>query len=154
MPPAAPPAAAEIPAPAAAGLRALIVFFETLSPDSVAQIGSIYAPDARFRDPFNEVQGVPAIARIFVDMFERTRGPRFVITGSVQQGHEAFVTWDFHFGSGGNAMRIQGCSQLHFDAQGRVDVHRDYWDAAGELYEKLPLLGGLMRALKRRLTAH
>jgi hypothetical protein len=25
----------------------------------------------------------------------------------------------------------------------------DYWDAAEELYEKLPVLGGLMRWLKR-----
>ena len=29
-------------------------------------------------------------------------------------------------------------------------MHRDYWDAAEELYEKLPILGGLMRWLKRR----
>jgi hypothetical protein len=31
-----------------------------------------------------------------------------------------------------------------------VAYHRDYWDAAEELYEKLPVLGGLMRFLKRR----
>jgi hypothetical protein len=31
-----------------------------------------------------------------------------------------------------------------------VNYHRDYWDAAGELYEQLPLVGGLMRWLKKR----
>ncbi|WP_413888997.1 hypothetical protein [Candidatus Aalborgicola defluviihabitans] len=36
---------------------------------------------------------------------------------------------------------------------GRILDHRDYWDAAEELYEKLPLLGGLMRWLKRRANA-
>ena len=36
------------------------------------------------------------------------------------------------------------------DNAGRVAFHRDYWDAAEELYEKLPGLGGLMRWLKRR----
>lgn len=41
-------------------------------------------------------------------------------------------------------------SHLHWDAEGRTVMHRDYWDAAEELYEKLPLLGGLMRWLKRR----
>ena len=39
---------------------------------------------------------------------------------------------------------------LVFNEQGLVTMHRDYWDAAEELYEKLPLLGGLMRWLKRR----
>jgi len=34
-----------------------------------------------------------------------------------------------------------------------VTYHRDYWDTAEELYAKLPLLGGLMRLLRRRLAA-
>jgi steroid delta-isomerase len=36
---------------------------------------------------------------------------------------------------------------------GRVVYHRDYWDAAGELYERIPLLGALMRGVRRRLRA-
>jgi hypothetical protein len=39
---------------------------------------------------------------------------------------------------------------LVLDEAGRITLHRDYWDAAEELYEKLPLIGGLMRWLKRR----
>jgi hypothetical protein len=31
-----------------------------------------------------------------------------------------------------------------------VSLHRDYWDAAEELYEKLPVVGSVMRWLKRR----
>ncbi len=134
-------------------LRNLIDFFETLAPASLPGISRIYAADARFRDPFNEVQGLRAIEGIFEDMFVRTRNPRFVITSAVEQGDQAFVTWDFTFGSGSRAMRIQGCSHLHFDVQGRAKLHRDYWDAAGELYEQLPLLGILMRALRRKLSA-
>ena len=49
-------------------------------------------------------------------------------------------------------MTIHGASHLRFGADGRVVVHRDYWDAAEELYEKLPLVGALMRWLKRRLV--
>ena len=48
---------------------------------------------------------------------------------------------------------ILGASQLVFDAQGRVVLHRDYWDAAEELYEKLPVVGSLMRWLKRRANS-
>ena len=36
---------------------------------------------------------------------------------------------------------------------GRITLHRDYWDAAEELYEKLPVIGTLMRWLRRRLAA-
>ena len=47
--------------------------------------------------------------------------------------------------------RIHGATLLRFDADGRISEHRDYWDAAGELYAKLPLIGPLMRWLKHRL---
>ena len=39
------------------------------------------------------------------------------------------------------------------DAQGQVTLHRDYWDAAEELYEKLPVVGALMRWLKKRANS-
>jgi steroid Delta-isomerase len=135
-------------------LERLVRFYEQISPQSLGQIAHIYAGNASFRDPFNEVQGLAAVEAIFADMFARTRAPRFVVTGAVWQGEQAFLTWDFHFGLGRRELRVQGCTQLVFDAQGLVTVHRDYWDAAGELYEQLPVLGLLMRALRRRLAAH
>jgi hypothetical protein len=37
--------------------------------------------------------------------------------------------------------------------QQRISLHRDYWDAAEELYEKLPWVGALMRWLKKRANS-
>jgi hypothetical protein len=48
-------------------------------------------------------------------------------------------------------MSIKGCSHLQHNAAGLISQHRDYWDAAEELYEKLPLLGWLMKTIKRKL---
>jgi steroid delta-isomerase len=39
---------------------------------------------------------------------------------------------------------------LILNDDGRIAQHRDYWDAAEELYEKLPVIGGLMRWMRRR----
>jgi len=131
-------------------------FFESISPESVRRIGEIYAADAYFKDPFNEVRGGEAIGRIFAHMFEQLQAPRFVVREVVAQGDDAFLTWDFLFRlrrAGDGEQVIHGASHLKFGSDGRVSYHRDYWDAAEELYEKLPLLGGLMRWLKRRAAA-
>jgi hypothetical protein len=48
---------------------------------------------------------------------------------------------------------VRGGTHLVFNDEGLVTLHRDYWDAAEELYEKLPLVGGLMRWLKRRANS-
>ncbi|GAB4216504.1 MAG: nuclear transport factor 2 family protein [Rhodoferax sp.] len=140
-----------MPAPVAE----LVAFYEALSPHSLPRLRTLYAPQARFKDPFNAVQGVEAIEQIMAHMFTALEAPRFRVIDCVSQGRQAFVTWDFSFSvrrfRGGQPQCIHGATQWVFDDTGRVLLHRDYWDAAEELYEKLPLLGALMRALKAAL---
>jgi hypothetical protein len=45
-------------------------------------------------------------------------------------------------------------SELRFAADGRVREHIDHWDAAAQVYERLPLIGGLMRLIRRRFASH
>ena len=135
--------------------RRIADFFEQLKPADLARLGEIYTDDARFKDPFNEVAGVPAIRRVFEHMYTSLETPRFVVREVIVQGPQCFLAWDFVF-----RMRrfdrseqvIRGGSHLQLGPDGRIVMHRDYWDAAEELYEKLPLLGRLMRWLKRRAT--
>lgn len=138
-------------------LTRIVAFFEQLRPADVDALERFYAPQARFKDPFNEVQGVAPIRQIFSDMFVALHEPRFVITNRVVQGAQCFLTWDFVFRfkrfQTGSTQTIRGASHLVLDAQGRIALHRDYWDAAEELYEKLPVVGALMRWLKKRANA-
>jgi hypothetical protein len=48
---------------------------------------------------------------------------------------------------------MRGVTHLRFDECGRVSYHRDYWDAAEELYMKLPGIGTVMRGLRRAIAA-
>jgi len=61
-------------------------FFETLTPATLERLDQYYAPDARFKDPFNEVTGVPAIRAIFAGMYRQVDRPRFLVTRSFGQG--------------------------------------------------------------------
>ena len=137
-------------------IAAIVLLFEQLSPERLPQLAQIYTEDARFKDPFNEVQGVPAIHAIFEHMFRTLEAPRFVVHDTVVQGAQCFLTWDFVFGLKGRGVAplvVRGGSHLKLAPDGRITDHRDYWDVAEELYEKLPLLGALMRWLKRRVNA-
>jgi ketosteroid isomerase-like protein len=130
-------------------------FYETLSPDALAGLAQIYTEDARFVDPFNEVQGLAAIRTVFEHMYRTLEAPRFAVHDCLGDAQQAFLTWTFRFRFRGEAQErcIHGCTHLGFAPDARVHLHRDYWDAAGELYAQLPLLGALMRWLQRRLRA-
>ena len=137
------------------GLARLRRYWETLTREQVVAVGAVYADDAYFRDPFNEVRGVEAIARIFDHMYESLDDPRFRITETILEGDAAVLIWDFEFRvkkwKPDVTQVIHGLSHVRFGPDGRVSYHRDYWDAAGELYAKLPVVGPLMRYLARKM---
>ena len=60
-------------------LDELVAFYVNLCAADVERFGAFYAEDAYFKDPFNEVSGLPAIQRIFTHMFSQVAEPRFHI---------------------------------------------------------------------------
>lgn len=132
-------------------------WFSQLQAADVDRMGEFYTADAYFKDPFNEVRGVPAIQRIFGHMFVALNGPHFVVTERIVQGAQCFLTWEFRFRmkriDTTTLQVIRGGSHIVLADDGRIASHRDYWDAAEELYEKLPVVGALMRWLKQRANS-
>ena len=135
----------------------LVALFEHLTVADLPEMGRYYATHAHFKDPFNDVQGLAAIQGIFGHMFEALHEPRFVVTNRVVQGPHCFLTWDFLFRfksfQQDTPQTVRGASHLVLDEQGLVTLHRDYWDAAEEMYEKFPVVGGVMRWLKKRANS-
>lgn len=131
----------------------IVDLFERLTPADLPGLAGFYMPDARFKDPFQEVQGIAAVQGVFAHMYHSLHEPRFVVRDIVVQGDQCFLTWDFLFRFKrftDDLQTVRGASHLTLAPDGRIALHRDYWDAAEELYEKLPVVGALMRWLKRR----
>ena len=142
------------PSPRDPRLARLAQFYESLSPETLDRLGELYAPSARFVDPFNDVSGLAALRQVFEHMFDTLEDPRFVVVDAQAGERSGFLLWTFHFRRGnGRERQVLGTTHLRFDDEGRVLLHHDHWDAAGQLYETLPLLGTLMRWLRRRLAA-
>ena len=97
-------------------LQALIDWFEHLSPATVDRVPDFYAANAEFKDPFNEVRGTEAIARIFRHMFTQVDAPRFVIGSRFgSEGEEGgrggvMLLWDFHFRTRGRCAAPATCA--------------------------------------------
>ncbi len=135
----------------------IVTFFETITPQSIARVAVLYAPDATFKDPFNDVRGLPDIERIYSHMFEALNAPRFIVTSQLVDGPGCFLIWEFKFYFKNfdktTEQTVRGGTHLLLDAQGKITAHRDYWDPAEEVYEKLPVVGGVMRWLKKRANS-
>jgi hypothetical protein len=130
----------------------IATLFETFAPADVQRLGEYYRDDALFKDPFHEVRGLREIQGIFAAMFETMEDPRFAVTQRLKNGNEIVLLWRLAFRLRGAPQSLDGASHLRLDSQGLIAWHRDYWDPAEGIYEKLPVLGALMRWVRRRVA--
>ncbi|MET0027346.1 MAG: nuclear transport factor 2 family protein [Candidatus Thiodiazotropha sp.] len=132
-------------------LEALIEWYQGLTPARLDEVGTLYSEQAEFQDPFNKVRGVAAIRGIFQHMFDTTESPGFEVLERQVDGDTAWITWRFSCRLRRRAIAVEGSSRLRFGADGRVDSHRDYWDAL-DIFQQLPLLSTIVTIMKRRLA--
>ncbi len=136
-------------------LQQYIEYYESMTPESVEQLRTLAAEDIHFRDPFNDLRGVEKVIEVMHDMFRDTIDPKFKIVESYQKENMAPLKWEMPFipkkMSSSEPWFVVGFSELRFNNAGLVCAHIDYWDAATYFYEKIPLIGFLIRQVKKRL---
>lgn len=144
-----------LPPETARTLDAYVALFAELTPERLDEFRALCIDDVRFVDPFNDVTGIERFIGIFRHMYATVDAPRFEIVDHVLGERAAYVRWRF-IGRPKRAPRdlvLEGMSEVCFAEDGRVRAHVDHWDAASQLYARLPIIGPLMRWLARRLSA-
>lgn len=139
-----------------AALEAFCAFFNKLDNTCTEKLYEVYTEDIVFHDPLHHIEGREALERYFSSMYDNVEHCQFSYHTRQLQGQQAFVTWTMTFIhprlAGGKPIKVEGCSALTFADDGRVQRHRDYFDAGAMLYEQLPLMGSIIRWLKKRLA--
>lgn len=115
----------------------------------------IYSDDIQFRDPLHAVNGLNNLTDYFNGMMDNLLECRFEFHHSLEavERGEAILFWTMHYRhkkiAGGKALELTGNSHLLFND--KVYYHRDYFDAGSMLYEHLPVLGAVIRYIKKRV---
>lgn len=132
-------------------------FFQSFSPDRIERlVPDTYSEDVYFNDTLKSVRGREALKHYLRESAEAVEDCRVQVLSSTRTAEgEHLLRWRMsirfkRFRRGVDTETV-GLSHLRFDAQGRVIYHQDYWNAADGLYEHIPLLGALIRMIKRRL---
>ncbi|OPX54322.1 SnoaL-like domain-containing protein [Oceanospirillum multiglobuliferum] len=124
------------------------------TPLTPEQIQAIVAPDILFKDPFQQINGPQAFCQMLNHFHQQVQQPCFQIEQQLSQDQQLWlVKWQFtgQLKSLG-AWQFSGISEITLNAQGQVQRHIDYWDAAEHFYEKLPFLGRVLRWVKGKVA--
>ncbi|WP_248748995.1 nuclear transport factor 2 family protein [Pseudomonas sp. MWU15-20650] len=135
-------------------LRRFAHAFATLDKHNLDRLDSLYSADIIFVDPLHEIHGLPAMRHYFAELYSNVSQLRFDFHGfdPVADG-EGYLRWKMSFChprlANGKVIQVEGCSHLMW--HDKVYRHRDYFDAGAMLYEQLPVIGRMIRWLKRRV---
>ena len=72
-----------------------------------------------------------------------------------RSGSNYYVRWTMEFAapalSGCELVHSVGISQIRFNPDGKVAFHQDFWDSGKNFYAHLPVVGGVIGLIRRRL---
>ena len=129
--------------------------YKKLDKDSLDLLSDIYADQIRFIDPVHAIDGLENLRAYFQSLYLNISTLAFDFENPQTGDEHIFVPWQMRFShprlEQGRTIDVPGISQLRFNAQGKVCFHRDYFDLGALLYEHLPVLGGVVRVVKKRL---
>ena len=139
-----------------AALARFTGFYARFTADRIEkQLDHTYAPDVYFNDTLKQVHGSTALGHYLRESANAVEDCVVEYQDiSRNADGEYLVRWKMmiqfrRFARGQDTWSV-GISHLRFAADGRVAYHQDYWNAADGVYQHIPLLGWMIRAIKKR----
>ena len=128
--------------------------YQSLDKHNLALLKQIYSDDIVFIDAMHEVVGSNALTAYFEPLYANLDYCHFTILHIMIQDGEACIVWKMEYAhpklNSGKGISVDGVSHLTFTD--KIERHRDYLDLGQMLYEHLPLIGTVIKTVKKRAS--
>lgn len=129
--------------------------FNTMNKDNVSQVvDEFYHPDVEFADPVEKIKGRDGIKKYYGNMYKNVKEIKFAFSEMVSQGDTVVGVWIMTLKTDslndGKPFEVEGNSLIRFK-DGKAIYHRDYFDMGAFIYEKIPVVGWMVRKVKSKL---
>jgi hypothetical protein len=115
-----------------------------------------YSSDAYLDDTLVIHHGAAEIEAYFIKTSETMTSYQLEIEDIARSGDDFYVRWTMKFAapllSGGEPVYSVGVSQVRFNREGKVAFHQDFWDSGKNFYSRLPVIGGAVGYVSKRLN--
>ncbi|WP_028580165.1 nuclear transport factor 2 family protein [Desulfogranum japonicum] len=136
-------------------MNAFFEIYNQLHKDNLELLRDVYSKDVVFVDPAHEIQGIEELITYFSALYSNVDSISFDFTDHLLVEDSGYVRWKMTFShkrlNRGLPVMVDGVTYLQFDSAKMVDYHRDYFDLGAMLYEQIPVLGKVIRTIKKGL---
>lgn len=132
-------------------------FYHQLGEANLSELQGIYTEDVCFIDPIATHHGLASVEKYFERLMTSTKHCQFNIHNIAPCGENKLavdyvVAWTMLLElRNGRQISLDGLTELKVRDEG-IFYHRDYYDLGQMVYEHVPVLGRVIRFIKRRLS--
>lgn len=129
-------------------------FYDEFSAAWIARLEELYAPGFVFQDAFHAVSGDFTVLRAYFSrVLTALAHSKFIVEDLATGADGSYVRWRWEWRRRATdpLKTVPGVTHLRFAPDGKITHHTDLFDAAGGFYETLPVVGTMLRAIKKRL---
>jgi len=135
-------------------LQQFCQYYRSFDQQPLSMLDQLYSETIEFQDPAHRVSGLQSMKDYFSRSMQGVTRCQFDIHKVMEQGGEACISWEMtllhpklnHH----QTIRLDGISHLRFGE--KIDYHRDYFDLGQMVYEQIPLVGRIIKTIKKRLS--
>ena len=128
------------------------LFFKDVTIESLVRLDDFYHPDVEFIDPAHRLRGIPEIRQFWTDMLGTLISCETDVFDATRDGTRCYSRWSMRVRHPkirrGEEIEVGGMSALLLQDE-LVIRHEDYYCMGELLYEHLPVVGRLIRAIKK-----
>ena len=114
-----------------------------------------YAKEAFLDDTLVTHHGSEEIKKYFLQTAQTMTQFELKILDTARSGADHYIRWEMIFAAPklakGTPIHSIGMSQVRFNSQGLVTFHQDFWDSGKNIYGNIPLVGGLIHSIRKRM---
>jgi len=137
------------------GIARFKKLFGDMDPETAGALArEAYAPGAWFSDTLVVLKGNEEIADYLQETAENAPGTSAQVEEVSTRNGNYYLRWTMDIRSpnlrSGETLRSTGITMLRFDSDGRILIHKDYWDSAAGLYDHLPVIGPQLELIRKQ----
>lgn len=133
-------------------VRKFMAYFEEINPEAIDDLNDIYADNILFRDPIHEISGIDSLKAYFKSLNKNLHSGTFEFSTVDLAGNICYLQWIMRLTLKRPMKKIEvkGISILTFEE--KITFQQDYFDMGALAYEHIPLIGGIIKGLKKRMS--
>lgn len=127
-------------------------YFTQIDFSSISVLNEIYSEDIVFKDPIHEIHGIENLKSYFQKLNENLVEGIFHFTDESIVNNKVFLSWEMNLKLKRPKKDVKASGISVLLIEDKIISQRDYFDAGGLFYENIPVLGGIIRSVKKKLA--